>query len=54
MPVAWDVLVAGTCRVPLTSGEVDMEHDGGITDEDMADGVILVSRGKARDTAPRN
>jgi ferredoxin-NADP reductase len=41
IPKACGMGICGTCRVPLTSGEVDMEHNGGITDEDMADGVIL-------------
>ncbi|WP_136249235.1 hybrid-cluster NAD(P)-dependent oxidoreductase [Halomonas borealis] len=41
IPKACGMGICGTCRVPLTSGEVDMEHNGGITDEDMADGYIL-------------
>ncbi|KGE77400.1 PaaE [Halomonas sp. ND22Bw] len=31
----------GTCRVAVTEGEVEMEHNGGITDEDVAEGYIL-------------
>lgn len=33
--------VCGTCRVRKTAGEVHMVHNGGITDEDIAEGWIL-------------
>ena len=33
--------ICGTCRVQKVSGEVAMEHNGGITDEDVAEGFIL-------------
>ncbi|MAY86884.1 MAG: hybrid-cluster NAD(P)-dependent oxidoreductase [Pseudooceanicola sp.] len=33
--------VCGTCKVKKTEGEVHMVHNGGITDEDIADGYIL-------------
>ncbi|MFC0267207.1 hybrid-cluster NAD(P)-dependent oxidoreductase [Kushneria aurantia] len=33
--------ICGTCRVALKSGEVEMEHNGGIDDEDIEDGYIL-------------
>ncbi|EWH02882.1 hybrid-cluster NAD(P)-dependent oxidoreductase [Halomonas sp. BC04] len=41
IPKACGMGICGTCRVPLASGEVDMEHNGGITDEDVAEGYIL-------------
>ncbi|MFD2314552.1 2Fe-2S iron-sulfur cluster-binding protein [Halomonas organivorans] len=41
MPAAWGSLPPGTCRVPLVAGEVEMDHNGGITDEDVAEGYIL-------------
>jgi ferredoxin-NADP reductase len=33
--------ICGTCKVLKTAGEVSMEHNGGITDEDVAEGYIL-------------
>lgn len=33
--------VCGTCKVRKTSGEVHMVHNGGISDDDVADGYIL-------------
>ncbi|WP_251308359.1 hybrid-cluster NAD(P)-dependent oxidoreductase [Halomonas sp. NCCP-2165] len=41
IPKACGMGICGTCRVPLTTGQVDMEHNGGITDEDVAEGYIL-------------
>lgn len=41
IPKACGMGICGTCRVELKSGEVEMEHNGGITDEDVADGFIL-------------
>ncbi|MDI5933596.1 hybrid-cluster NAD(P)-dependent oxidoreductase [Halomonas kalidii] len=41
IPKACGMGICGTCRVPLSSGQVDMEHNGGITDEDVAEGYIL-------------
>jgi ferredoxin-NADP reductase len=41
IPKACGMGICGTCRVPLTSGQVEMDHNGGITDEDLADGFIL-------------
>ncbi|MFC3284742.1 FAD-binding oxidoreductase [Litchfieldella rifensis] len=41
IPKACGMGICGTCRVPLTSGQVDMEHNGGITDEDVEEGYIL-------------
>ncbi|MFC2991927.1 FAD-binding oxidoreductase [Halomonas tibetensis] len=41
IPKACGMGICGTCRVPLAAGQVDMEHNGGITDEDVADGYIL-------------
>ncbi|MEM7068231.1 MAG: hybrid-cluster NAD(P)-dependent oxidoreductase [Pseudomonadota bacterium] len=33
--------VCGTCKVKKTSGEVHMVHNGGISEDDIADGYIL-------------
>ena len=33
--------ICGTCKVKKASGQVHMVHNGGITDEDIADGYIL-------------
>lgn len=33
--------VCGTCKVKKTSGQVHMVHNGGITEEDVAEGYIL-------------
>lgn len=41
IPKACGMGICGTCRVELKSGEVEMEHNGGITDEDEAEGYIL-------------
>ncbi|TVQ69100.1 MAG: hybrid-cluster NAD(P)-dependent oxidoreductase [Oceanospirillales bacterium] len=41
IPKACGMGICGTCRVELKSGEVDMEHNGGITDEDIEEGYIL-------------
>ncbi|MCM5704653.1 hybrid-cluster NAD(P)-dependent oxidoreductase [Larsenimonas salina] len=41
IPKACGMGICGTCRVGLKSGEVEMEHNGGITDEDIEEGYIL-------------
>lgn len=41
IPKACGMGICGTCRVALKSGEVEMEHNGGITEEDIEDGYIL-------------
>lgn len=41
IPKACGVGICGTCRVLKTQGEVDMQHNGGITDEDVEAGYIL-------------
>ncbi|MGB1238181.1 MAG: FAD-binding oxidoreductase [Pseudomonadales bacterium] len=41
IPKACGMGICGTCKVLKTSGEVVMEHNGGITDDDVADGYIL-------------
>jgi stachydrine N-demethylase, reductase component len=33
--------VCGTCKVKKTTGEVHMVHNGGISEDDIADGYIL-------------
>jgi ferredoxin-NADP reductase len=33
--------ICGTCRIRKTAGQVHMVHNGGITEEDIADGYIL-------------
>jgi len=41
IPTACGMGICGTCKVLKTSGKVNMEHNGGITDEDEAEGYIL-------------
>ncbi|MCX4026743.1 hybrid-cluster NAD(P)-dependent oxidoreductase [Endozoicomonas sp. SM1973] len=41
MPRACGMGLCGTCKVLKKSGEVSMNHSGGITDEDIAEGYIL-------------
>ncbi len=41
IPKACGMGICGTCRVGIKSGEVEMDHNGGITDEDIAEGYIL-------------
>ncbi|MFH3972630.1 2Fe-2S iron-sulfur cluster binding domain-containing protein, partial [Acinetobacter baumannii] len=41
IPKACGMGICGTCKVMKTAGEVEMEHNGGITDEDVAEGYIL-------------
>ncbi len=33
--------LCGTCRVKKISGDVEMNHNGGILDEEVAEGYIL-------------
>ena len=33
--------ICGTCKVLKLGGEVEMDHNGGITEEDEAEGYIL-------------
>ncbi|ANF57432.1 hybrid-cluster NAD(P)-dependent oxidoreductase [Halotalea alkalilenta] len=41
IPKACGMGICGTCKVMKQSGEVVMEHNGGITEEDEAEGYIL-------------
>ncbi|MFD2191658.1 2Fe-2S iron-sulfur cluster-binding protein [Pistricoccus aurantiacus] len=41
IPKACGMGICGTCRVGLKSGRVEMDHNGGITEEDIAEGYIL-------------
>lgn len=41
IPKACGMGICGTCKVMKTAGDVTMEHNGGITDEDVAEGYIL-------------
>ncbi|WP_309247226.1 hybrid-cluster NAD(P)-dependent oxidoreductase [Shewanella sp. VB17] len=41
IPKACGMGICGTCKVRLVSGQVEMEHTGGITEEDEAEGYIL-------------
>ena len=41
IPSGCSMGICGTCRVQKLSGEVHMVHNGGITDDDVADGYIL-------------
>lgn len=33
--------ICGSCRVRVTSGKTEMQHNGGITEEDIAEGYVL-------------
>ncbi|GEN23409.1 hybrid-cluster NAD(P)-dependent oxidoreductase [Halomonas cupida] len=41
IPKACGMGICGTCRVALSSGQVEMDHNGGITDDDIEAGYIL-------------
>lgn len=41
IPKACGVGICGTCKVMKKSGDVDIQHNGGITEEDLAEGYIL-------------
>ncbi|WP_308368479.1 MULTISPECIES: hybrid-cluster NAD(P)-dependent oxidoreductase [unclassified Microbulbifer] len=41
IPKACGVGICGTCKVRKTAGEVDIQHNGGITEEDLNEGYIL-------------
>ena len=41
IPKACGMGICGTCKVLKVSGDVEMTHNGGITDEDVEEGYIL-------------
>ncbi|WP_313365345.1 2Fe-2S iron-sulfur cluster-binding protein, partial [Pseudomonas sp.] len=41
IPKACGMGICGTCKVLKLGGEVEMEHNGGITEDDEAEGYIL-------------
>ncbi|PSH60812.1 hybrid-cluster NAD(P)-dependent oxidoreductase [Phyllobacterium sophorae] len=41
IPAACETGLCGTCRVKKLSGDVEMSHNGGILDDEIADGFIL-------------
>ncbi|NIF23241.1 hybrid-cluster NAD(P)-dependent oxidoreductase [Candidatus Pantoea multigeneris] len=41
IPKACGMGICGTCKVKCLEGEVEMNHNGGITDEDVEEGYIL-------------
>ncbi|WP_025821697.1 hybrid-cluster NAD(P)-dependent oxidoreductase [Shewanella marina] len=41
IPKGCGIGICGTCKVRVTEGDVTMSHNGGITDEDVADGYVL-------------
>lgn len=41
IPAACEAGMCGTCKVKKTAGDVTMAHNGGITDEEIANGYIL-------------
>lgn len=41
IPYACQMGLCGSCRVMKTEGEIAMQHDGGISDDEIAEGYIL-------------
>lgn len=41
IPKACGMGICGTCKVLVKEGQTTMEHNGGITDEDVAEGYVL-------------
>ena len=41
IPAACEAGMCGTCKVKMTAGEVAMAHNGGITEEEIAQGYVL-------------
>ena len=41
IPSGCSMGICGTCKIRKTEGQVHMVHNGGITDEDIAEGYIL-------------
>lgn len=41
IPAACEFGLCGTCKVKKTAGEVEMSHNGGILDDEIAEGYIL-------------
>ena len=41
IPKACGMGICGTCKVKRLEGEIEMSHNGGITDEDVAEGYFL-------------
>ncbi len=41
IPAACELGLCGTCKVRKISGEVEMHHNGGILEHEIADGSIL-------------
>lgn len=41
IPYACQMGLCGTCRVRKISGEINMQHDGGISDDEITEGYIL-------------
>lgn len=41
IPKACGMGICGTCKVKVNEGSTNMEHNGGITDEDVEEGYVL-------------
>lgn len=48
IPKACGMGICGTCRVRVLAGETEMHHNGGLTDEEIAEGYVLSCCTKAR------
>nr|WP_244163968.1 2Fe-2S iron-sulfur cluster binding domain-containing protein [Rhodococcus koreensis] len=48
MPSSCGQGLCGTCKVTLVSGEVDMQHNGGIRPKEIAQNKILLCCSKPR------
>ncbi|SCK29595.1 hybrid-cluster NAD(P)-dependent oxidoreductase [Vogesella sp. LIG4] len=48
IPKACGMGICGTCRVRVLHGETEMNHNGGLTDEEIAEGYVLSCCTRAR------
>lgn len=48
LPKACGMGICGTCRVKVLSGESEMQHNGGITEEEIEEGYVLSCCTRAR------
>lgn len=51
IPYACQMGLCGSCRVMKTDGDITMQHDGGISDDEIAEGYILACCSKPASTS---